>query len=190
MSPPYAKLFIFVDTKYPELCEKYVESIKQHNQSIWNKTYPDTVLDQFSVEHNPYPNAGFDVFFPEEYVFNSSNSVFASMGIKCEMRILDTTVPRGRWIPTSYYSYPRSSISKTPLMLANSVGIIDSGYRGPIIGAFRNISSEQQPYIVEKNSRLLQLCAPDLRPIIVQMVDESFFETTERGDGGFGSTGK
>ena len=34
-----------------------------------------------------------------------------------------------------YYLYPRSSISKTPLILANSVGIIDSGYRGNIKAA-------------------------------------------------------
>jgi dUTP pyrophosphatase len=75
-------------------------------------------------------------------------------------------------------------------MLANSVGIIDSGYRGPIIGAFRNISCKQEPYVVEKYSRLLQICAPDLRPIMVELVGENFFETTERGDGGFGSTGQ
>ena len=71
-------------------------------------------------------------------------------------------------------------------MLANSVGIIDSGYRGPIIGAFRNISNQQERYVVEKNTRLLQICEPDLRPILVQLVDSSFFETTERGEGGFG----
>jgi len=75
-------------------------------------------------------------------------------------------------------------------MLANSVGIIDSGYRGPIIGAFRNISCKPEPYVVEKYSRLLQICAPDLRPIMVELVGENFFETTERGDGGFGSTGQ
>ena len=55
---------------------------------------------------------------------------------------------------------------------------------------YRNISCDKTPYTVEKNARLLQLCAPDLRPIIVKLVDESFFETTERGEGGFGSTGR
>ena len=75
-------------------------------------------------------------------------------------------------------------------MLANGTGIIDSGYRGPIIGAFRNISNQQERYVVEQNARLLQLCAPDLRPIVVELVNESFFETTERGEGGFGSTGR
>ena len=36
--------------------------------------------------------------------------------------------------------YPRSSIYKTPLRLANNTGIIDSGYRGNLMGAFDNIS--------------------------------------------------
>jgi dUTP pyrophosphatase len=105
------------------------------------------------------------------------------MCIKCEMRIFDKNT--GQWTPTGYYSYPRSSISKTPLMLANSVGIIDSGYRGPIIGAFRNVS---HTYVVDRYTGLLQICAPDLRPIIVELVGENFFDNTCRGDGGFGST--
>jgi len=168
-----AKLYISVDTEHTNMCVEYAESIKQHNNSVLN---------------NPYPNAGFDLFFPEECVFSSSDSKFVSMCIKCEMRIFDNNT--GQWKPTGYYSYPRSSISKTPLMLANSVGIIDSGYRGPIIGAFRNISCKPEPYVVEKYSRLLQICAPDLRPIMVELVGENFFETTERGDGGFGSTGQ
>ena len=108
------------------------------------------------------------------------------MGIVCGMKIYDQN--KEKWASSGYYSYPRSSISKTPLMLANHVGIIDSGYRGPLIGAFRNIAS-QVPYVVEEYTRLLQICAPDLRPIIVELVEESFFEETERGSGGFGSTG-
>ena len=76
------------------------------------------------------------------------------------------------------------------LCLANQTGIIDSGYRGNIIGAFRNISGGPLTFVVEKHMRLLQICAPDLRPIIVEIVDENFFKRTSRNDGGFGSTGK
>jgi len=169
----YAKLYISINDNDQNLHQMYTKSIENHNNDVLN---------------NRYPNAGFDMFFPEECVFDSSNSKFVSMGIKCGMSIFDTSI--NQWKPTGYYSYPRSSISKTPLMLANSVGIIDSGYRGPIIGAFRNTSSDKEPYVVEQNARLLQLCAPDLRPIVVELVDESFFEATERGEGGFGSTGR
>jgi len=173
MTTQYAKLFIAVDMNHLNLYEKYEESIQRHNNSVWN---------------NPYPNAGFDLFFPEERVIPLLDSEFVSMGVKCEMHLFDEKM--GKWNPTSYYSYPRSSISKTPLMLANSVGIIDSGYRGPIIGAFRNLSGGPQPYTVEQYSRLLQICAPDLRPITVELVNEAFFESTDRGEGGFGSTGR
>jgi len=145
----YAKLYISINDNDQNLHQMYTKSIENHNNAVLNNTYP---------------NAGFDMFFPEECVFDSSNSKFVSMGIKCGMSIFDTSI--NQWKPTGYYSYPRSSISKTPLMLANSVGIIDSGYRGPIIGAFRNISYDKEPYVVEQNARLLQICAPDLRPII------------------------
>jgi dUTP pyrophosphatase len=87
--------------------------------------------------------------------------------------------------PVSYFLYPRSSIIKTNYRLANSVGIIDSGYRGKIIGAFDNINP--QISTIDIYSRLLQICAPNLGPIIVEIID--YIDETERGSGGFGSTG-
>jgi dUTPase len=86
---------------------------------------------------------------------------------------------------TSYYIYARSSISNTPLRLSNSVGIVDSGYRGPIMAALDNISD--QPYVLEAGTRLIQLCAPGLVPIDrFERVD--VWEETARGSRGFGST--
>jgi dUTP pyrophosphatase len=86
---------------------------------------------------------------------------------------------------SGYYLYPRSSISKTPLGLANSVGIIDNGYRGEICAVVRNYSNE--PYKINQGERLFQLCAPDLKPFEIQIVNE--LESSIRGEGGFGSTG-
>ena len=88
--------------------------------------------------------------------------------------------------PSAFYMYPRSSISKTPFRLANNTGIIDSGYRGNL-GAYLDCFSGSTEQI-SKGSRLLQICAPDLKPfrvIIVENLDRTF-----RGAGGFGSTGK
>ena len=85
-----------------------------------------------------------------------------------------------------YYIYPRSSISKTPLRLANCVGIIDSGYRGEMGVVFDNIHDEIIE--IEPYSRLIQACTPDLVPFGVKIVDADF-DKTERGAGGFGSTG-
>ena len=82
--------------------------------------------------------------------------------------------------------YPRSSISKTPLRLANSTGIIDAGYRGHLMGMFDVIYVNETN--INKYDRHLQICAPGLIPIVVDIV-EDLGEETARGDGGFGSTG-
>jgi dUTP pyrophosphatase len=89
--------------------------------------------------------------------------------------------------------YPRSSISKTILRLANATGIIDSGYRGHLMGMFDLINlSENEEYVIEKYDRLLQICAPGLVPIVVEVVNTiaELGSQTERGAGGFGSTGR
>lgn len=146
----------------PELVDLYQRHVEKHNASILS---------------DPFPNCGFDLFVPETTEIGEETA-FISMGVQCEMGDKDG--------PTAFYLYPRSSMSKTPLMLANHVGIIDSGYRGFLIGAFRNLYSS--PHVVEKETRLLQVCHPSLRPIRVVLVDESELSTTARGSGGFGST--
>jgi dUTP pyrophosphatase len=90
---------------------------------------------------------------------------------------------------TGFYMYPRSSISKSYLRLANNVGIIDAGYRGHLIGMFDVIYHDT--VTVNKLERHLQICAPNLIPIIVDLVEtiEELGENTARGHGGFGSTG-
>lgn len=168
ISTSHAVLYIYIENN--ELAQVYENAIQAHNMSIMN---------------DAYPNAGFDLFFPDTFMFSGIQSTMASMDVKTEMKIYNTI--ENQWKSTGYYMYPRSSISKTPLMLANSAGIIDSGYRGNLIGALRNLSND--PYHVIKHTRLLQICAPDLRPIIVRMVSKSFFEETSRREGGFGSTG-
>ena len=96
--------------------------------------------------------------------------------------------------PVSFYLYPRSSIGKTPLRMSNSVGIIDSGYRGHIIAAFDappEFTCKGGSYTVDAYQRLVQICPPDLSyPIYVELVDAiEDLGQTERGEGGFGSTG-
>jgi|TARA_B110000114_G_scaffold125919_1_gene131956 dUTP pyrophosphatase len=89
----------------------------------------------------------------------------------------------------AYYLYPRSSMTKTPLMLSHSAGIIDSGYRGFIKASLRNLS--QTDYEIEKGTRLVQIVHPTMEAFTVQLVnDESELSITTRGAGGFGSTGK
>ena len=85
-----------------------------------------------------------------------------------------------------YLLMARSSISKTPLRLSNSVGLIDAGYRGEIMAAVDNI--KDYSYTVEKGQRLFQLVSMSGEAVHFTLVDT--LSDTSRGDGGFGSTGK
>jgi len=87
---------------------------------------------------------------------------------------------------SAFLIYPRSSIANGKLRLANSVGVVDSGYRGPIMAALDNTSDE--PYELQAGTRIVQLCHPGLIPIR-NVARVQSFETTLRGSRGFGSTG-
>jgi dUTP pyrophosphatase len=86
--------------------------------------------------------------------------------------------------------FPRSSIRKTNLQLSNSVGVIDSGYRGELQATFNKIQGidnvERENYKV--GDRVCQIIIIPYPPIEFNEVNE--LSNTERGEGGFGSTGK
>ena len=86
--------------------------------------------------------------------------------------------------------FPRSSIRKTNLQLSNSVGVIDSGYRGELQATFNKIQGidnvERENYKV--GDRVCQIIIIPHPPIEFNEVNE--LSNTERGEGGFGSTGK
>ncbi len=86
--------------------------------------------------------------------------------------------------------FPRSSIRKTHLHLSNSVGVIDSGYRGEIQATFKKIQGVSNNALdnYKVGDRICQLTIIPHPPIEFKEVDE--LTNTERGEGGFGSTGK
>lgn len=86
--------------------------------------------------------------------------------------------------------FPRSSIRKTHLHLSNSVGVIDSGYRGELQATFKKIQGISNNALdnYKVGDRIFQLMIIPHPTIQFQEVDE--LTTTERGEGGFGSTGK
>lgn len=91
-------------------------------------------------------------------------------------------------IPEGYVGllFPRSSISNTSLVLANSVGVIDSSYRGPIKFRFKKIINKSNIYTVgERVGQLVIMPYPKIESVEVPELSE-----TERGAGGFGSSGK
>jgi dUTP pyrophosphatase len=65
---------------------------------------------------------------------------------------------------------PRSSISKTPLIMKNSVGLIDAGYLGNIKAPLYNTSSE--PFYITRGQRYVQLVNGDLSPVNMEIVTE------------------
>ena len=83
--------------------------------------------------------------------------------------------------------FPRSSISKTPLRMANSVGVIDSGFTGEIQVPLYN-TSEVEIRDIEQYDKIAQLVIVPLADVSLEIVDE--LEESERGANGFGSTGR
>ena len=80
--------------------------------------------------------------------------------------------------------FPRSSIRKTDLILSNSVGVIDSGYRGEIQATFKTTGFRPKYEVGDSGAQIMIIPHP---PIEFDEVDE--LTNTERGEGGFGSTG-
>ena len=85
------------------------------------------------------------------------------------------------------FLYARSGLGvKHGICLSNGVGVIDSDYRGEICAGLCNVSDK--PYTIEPDERVCQMViAPVLTP---DVVEASELDDTDRGEGGFGSTGK
>lgn len=81
---------------------------------------------------------------------------------------------------------PRSGLSKHGVTVANAPGVVDSGYRGPLM--VRLTTTSTTPYRVYRGDRIAQLLiVPTTRPAVT-LVDR--LDDTERGTNGFGSTGR
>jgi len=189
-------LKMFVDTEDNILKNKYYYAAQEHNDRIVNSLHIDAGFDLFAPGNDASDIIKFyGAGFPNKSPVNKLD-----FKVCCSAKMYTET---GKTYNTGYYMYPRSSLSKTQLRLANSTGIIDAGYRGHLIGMFdvANMpfttsraytnSDEDADYIGYKYERYLQICAPALNPIIVEIVDnmDELGEETARGDGGFGSTG-
>ena len=178
---PHAILRMAIHSDDQTLKDKFTESVIKHNHKM----------------KEPCPDSGFDIFTPEDTVFDRSyDTTMINMQVSFEMSPYN--VVTGKYEDCcGFYSYPRSSISKTPLILANHVGVIDSGYRGTLRGAFRMLptsnvndaQNERALYTVEKFNRLLQVCHPSLCPLFIEIVTPEQLSVSSRGIGGFGSTG-
>ena len=122
-------------------------------------------------------DSGLDLFIVEDCVVKAGETAFLRLGLKA------AAFSEGRGV--SWLLLPRSSISKTPLRLANSLGLIDAGYRGELLAAVDNIKTVD--FAVKKGERYFQAVGFGGAPITMTLVDQ-LPDKTSRGEAGFGST--
>jgi len=118
---------------------------------------------------------GYDICTVEETFFPPGEVTLVRTGISIEL-------------PEGYHAelYTRSSWGKRGLHLANGVGIIDCDYRGELIFSYANISAGR--HSIHPGVRVGQLLIRKTHVLDVVEVDN--LSSTERDDGGFGSTGE
>ena len=135
------------------------------------KLHPNAVKPKYAKESD----AGMDLV-ATEIISNTTFQVTYGIGLAIE-------IPDGM----VGLIFPRSSIRNTELILSNSVGVIDAGYRGELQATFNKLSGfESVAYKV--GDRIAQIIIVP-HPII-QIVEVDELSESSRGIGGFGSTGK
>ena len=173
----FYELFIYIESDVSQIVRQtYLDNAAKHNALVESYIFgfSDPSANEFTF------NAGFDLLCPSKIIVTDNHeNIMLDHKIKTCMKRNNNYV--------GFYLYMRSSTaSKTPLRLANNVGIIDSGYRGNICAALYNTHST--PEVVEMGKRIAQICMPDLSfNFHVKLVEE--LDDTSRGSGGFGSTG-
>jgi dUTP pyrophosphatase len=134
------------------------------------KLHPNAVIPSYSK----VGDAGMDLTITSE-IENTTFSVSYGFGIAME-------------IPKNYVGlvFPRSSVRNQELVLSNCVGVIDSGYRGELQATFKKTQGlDSIKYKVgDRGAQIIILPYPQIK-----MVESDELSDTERGSGGFGSTG-
>jgi deoxyuridine 5'-triphosphate nucleotidohydrolase len=156
-------------TWMPCISIKYRERAGKSIEFRWMKTRPDAI----KPSKERVSDSGYDLTILEP-VKSFGKTTLYSTGIK--------VVPEFGWYLDVV---PRSSISKTGYMLANSVGIIDRTYTGEILVALIKVDDNAND--LELPCRIAQMIPRQI--VNVDLVEVDNFEETSRNDGSFGSTG-
>ena len=187
--PAHYELVACVPEGDAELKSIYEDAAEKHNEPV---------ARYLAGENDHACDAGFDLYVPDTITIpqghGRNTATLLDHKIKCCMRFYEAGHPGSKGHLVGYYLYPRSSMgAKSPFRLANSVGIIDAGYRGPIKAALDLVPTCQVGHTAERHTRLVQLCPPNLTyPMAVRITNSEadLGKPTVRGSGGFGSTGK
>ena len=138
------------------------------------KVHPEAVIPSYAKDGD----AGMDLI-ATSIISETPSQITYGLGIALE-------------IPEGFVGlvFPRSSIRKTRLQLSNSVGVIDSGYRGELQATFNKITTtiENQKNDYKVGDRVCQIMI--IPHPLIEFNEVNELSNTERGEGGFGSTGK
>ena len=118
-------------------------------------------------------DAGFDLFTPERIVVRSKDSAVINTGVHIE-------IPRG------YVGFLKSKSGLNVHCGITGEGVIDAGYTGSIVAKLYNNGYE--PVVFEEGQKIIQIVFLPIPEVELELTDS--FESTERGDNGFGSSGK
>lgn len=141
-------------------------------------------VKQMYSNHGTYHtgDSGLDLYITHDITIEGGDTKIIGLGLKSQLQSRNWYWKK---VYHSYLIFPRSSISKSPLRLANSIGLVDQGYKGELMAAFHNTS--KTPFTLKKGERYVQLTRPDFGEIHFELVDT--LRNTTRNNG-FGSTGK
>ena len=137
-------------------------------------------------------NAGVDLYCVRDQRVGSMIAELLDLGVKARMikhwKSCQYGNPVDHEDTCHFWLAPRSSIWKSGVRQANSIGVIDRSYRGVLMGA---VLANNGAELISADTRLFQVLAPDMGHIsMVKLMPESMLDNTSRGAGGFGSTGK
>jgi dUTPase len=159
--------------------------------TLWLVPESEEAKKAYTFKEKLFPkneNAGFDLVSADSsfaVATGHRNMYLSDLGVRAVMTRGDTLTSDAT---VHYRLVPRSSIYKSGYMMANSEGIIDRTYRGVLKAPVVFLGHAEHPGIWPGN-RYFQIVAPDLGWIrAVRVVDA--LPSSERGEGGFGSTGK
>ena len=177
-----SKLDSLEDDSMPHSVQQDITDLirqRENHLTLQMKFATEEIQQMYDTENKQYStDSGWDLRFTEDCTIQPGETKKIDFGvsISCYDEEYDGI---------AVWMVPRSSIVKTPLRMANSIGLIDSSYRGTLKAYVDNVKTE--PFTVKKGDRLFQLASPSLKPFTIQVVKE--LSESERGENGFGSTG-
>ena len=181
-----------IDTKFPQYNESRRDFLKQvfsmmvncmetgkalHNRIIRipiELCHPDAHLPTYAHD----TDAGCDVYCLDDYTVEPHQTMILPLGFK-------VAIPNGYELQMR----PRSGMSaKTKIRIANAPGTIDAGYRGEVGVIVDNIGD--YPYYITKGQKVAQMVLKEVPVASFYQVDNISAFESDRGEGGYGSSGK